>query len=73
MPLFRINAYLGLGRDVKAFLNLEAGVTRGPLPGAERPKKGRAGEQKNRKRDRPGRQKNRNKGGAAGSKNDGPK
>ena len=72
MPLFRINAYLGLGRGVKAFLNLEAGVTRGPLPGAEGPKKGRAGEQKNRKRDRPGRQKNRNKGGAAGSKTDGP-
>jgi hypothetical protein len=72
LPLFRINAYLGLGRDVKAFLNLEGGITRGPLPDAEKPKKGRTGKQENRKKDRPGKHKNRNKAGATGSKNDGP-
>jgi hypothetical protein len=29
LPLFRLNAYFGVGRGVKAFLNLQAGVTRG--------------------------------------------
>ncbi len=75
MPLFRINAYLGLGRDVKAFLNLEGGITRGPLPGAEKPKEGRTGKpgkQKNRKKDHPGKHKNRNRAGGPGSKNAGP-
>jgi hypothetical protein len=78
LPLFRINAYLGLGRDVKAFLNLEGGITRGPLPDAEKPKEGRTGKpgkpgkQKNRKKDRPGKHKNRNRAGASGSKNAGP-
>jgi hypothetical protein len=74
LPLFRLNAYLGLGRGVKAFLNLEGGVTRGPLPDAEKPKKGRTGKpgkQKNRKKDRPGKHKNRNRAGGPGSKNDG--
>jgi hypothetical protein len=57
---------------MKAFLNLEGGITRGPLPDAENPKKGQTGKQKNRKKDRPGKHKNRNRAGGPGSKNAGP-
>ncbi len=70
MPLFRLNAYLGVGRDVKVFLNLKAGATRGPIPGTEDKKTNRANARKaNRKRGRPG---NNRKNRAAKPKNGGP-
>ncbi len=70
MPLFRLNAYLGVGRDVKVFLNLKAGATRGPIPGTEnRETNGAKGRNANRKRGRPG---NPKKNRAAKPKNDGP-
>ena len=70
MPLFRLNAYLGVGRDVKAFLNLQAGATRGPIPGTEgRETNGANDRNANRNRGRPG---NSKKNRAAKPKNDGP-
>ncbi|MBA4116584.1 MAG: sulfotransferase domain-containing protein [Rubrobacter sp.] len=37
MPSFRFNKALDIARDVKAFLNLEGGLTRGAVPAPERP------------------------------------
>ncbi len=39
MPIFRFNTYFGVGRGVKAFLNLDGGITRDPLPDAKNRKK----------------------------------
>ena len=39
MPVFRFNRAIGIARGIKVFLNLESGVTRGPVPGAKKRKK----------------------------------
>ena len=46
MPVFRLSKYFGVGRRVKKFLNLEGGLTRGPLPNAVH-QKNPAGNEKN--------------------------
>ena len=32
MPVFRLNRAFGVGRDAKAFLNMQGGLTRGVIP-----------------------------------------
>jgi len=49
LPVFRLNTYFGVGRDAKVFLNLEGGITRGPLPNTANRKKGRGGNQNKRR------------------------
>ena len=35
MPVFRFNKAFGIARDLKVFLNLQSGLTRGAVPGAD--------------------------------------
>ncbi len=42
MPIYRFDKVLDLARNVKAFLNVEAGITRGALPDAKNEKGGTA-------------------------------
>ena len=39
MPVFRFNKAFGIARDLKVFLSLQSGLTRGAVPDAERDKK----------------------------------
>ena len=39
MPVFRFNKAFGIARDLKVFLNLQGGLTRGAVPGADPYKK----------------------------------
>ena len=39
MPVFRFNKAFGIARDLKVFLRLQSGLTRGAVPDAERDKK----------------------------------
>ena len=36
MPVFQFNKALGIARDLKVFLNLQSGLTRGEVPDADR-------------------------------------
>ncbi|MBA4116624.1 MAG: hypothetical protein H0X71_09385, partial [Rubrobacter sp.] len=75
MPIYRFDKVLDLARNVKAFLSVEAGITRGAIPDANNQKRGTAGnpnsnQEKNqnrartgkRKKGRDGNKKNRGKG-----------
>ena len=46
LPVFRLSKYLGVGRGVKVFLNLEGGITRGSVPNPAEQQKA-PGNQKN--------------------------